>query len=136
MPKFYKDNKELDFKLDGFGKQKVLTEAESMYRQLLLLLLLRPGDYPSMPEMGINISKEIRYKDMDYVLGNTLKEKIVTQIRTYAPQIELLDLNIWYSRFKGEYYVILDFILAAEKTISIALTRKNAKVLDIRVEFT
>lgn len=135
MPSFYKDNKELDFDLDGFGRQKVLTEAESAYRQILLLLFLRPGDYPSLPEMGINISKEIRYKNMDYVLGTTLKEKIVDQIRKYAPQVDMVDMNIWNSRYKGEYYVILDFELQAERTISIAMTRKSTSLLDIKVEF-
>lgn len=133
---FYLNNKELDFCLNGFGKQKVLTEAESSYRQILLLLLLRPGDYPSIPDMGIDISREVRYKNMDYALGNGLKEKIVNQIRRFAPQVDMIDLNIWCSRYKGEYYIILDFELEAERTISIAMTRKSTKMLDIRVEFS
>lgn len=132
---FYMNNKELDFCLDGFNRQKVLTEAESAYRQILILLFLRPGDYPSLPDMGINISKEIRYKNMDHVAGGELKERIVEQIRKYAPQVDLIDLNIWTARYKGEYYVILDFELQAEKTISIAMTRKSTQILDIKVEF-
>jgi len=132
---FYKENKELDFDVNGFGRQKVLTEAEAAYRQILLLLFLRPGDYPSLPEMGIHISKRIRYKNIDYVTGTTMKEEITKQIRTYAPQVELVNLDIWSAKYKGEYYVILDIELAAEKTLSIAMTRKSTSLIDVRVEF-
>ena len=132
---FYKNNKELDFNINGLGKQKVLTEAESAYRQLLLLLLLRPGDYPSKPEMGIHISKRIRYKNLDHIVGGAMKEDIIHQIREYAPEIDMVDMNIMQARYKGEWYVILDFNLVANKTISIAMTRKSTKLLDIKVEF-
>lgn len=132
---FYRNNKELDFSINGLGKQKVLTEAESTYRQLLLLLLLRPGDYPSKPEMGIHISRRIRYKNLDHVMGGSLKDEIVRQVRKYTPEVDMTDMNIWQARYKGEWYVILDFELLANKTISIAMTRKSTSLLDIKVEF-
>lgn len=136
MATFYTDNNELDFKLNGFGEQKVFREAEAVYHQLLLLLFFKPGDYPSLPKMGVNISKQIRYKRLDYLVGNSLKELIMQQIREYLTQIDVEELNIWSSVYKGEYYVILDFILSAEKTISIAMTRKSSSnFIDVKVEF-
>lgn len=136
MPK-YSENKELDFKLNGFGKQKVFTEAEASSRQILSLLFMRPGDYPSLPNMGINISKEIRYKDMDYITGNVLKEKIVEQIRKYAAQVEMEDLEITPVKYKGQYFVMLVFKLVAERTITIAMTRKKkvSSLIDVQVQF-
>ena len=133
----YSQNKELDFKINGFGKQKVFTEAEASSRQILTLLFMRPGDYPSLPNMGINISKELRYKNMDYITGGALKEKIERQIREYAAQVELEDLTIEPLKYKGQYYVLLHFKLRAEKTITIALTRKKkvSSLFDVKVQF-
>lgn len=134
MPKY--ERKELDFKLNGFGRQKVFTEAEAYARQLVTLLFMRPGDFPSIPKLGINITKEVRYKNMDYVTGGALKEKIMEQIRTYADQIDVVDLSIDSVKYKGQYYVLFNFQLQAEKTITIAMTKnKISSLFDYRVEF-
>lgn len=127
--------KELDFELDGFGAQKYLTEAQSAAKQILMLLFLRPGDYPSMPDLGINISNEIRYKYMDVITGGTLKEKITTQIRKYCSNVDLVDLTIYSTKYDGQYIVILDFELQAEKTISVALTHVSNSLLNFKVDF-
>lgn len=127
--------KELDFDLDGFGEQKYLTEAQSAAKQILMLLFLRPGDYPSLPDLGINISKEIRYKYMDVITGGTLKEKITTQIRKYCSNVDMKDLTIYSTKYNGQYIVILDFELQAEKTITIALTHVSNSLLNFKVEF-
>lgn len=130
------ERKELDFKLNGFHRQKVFTEAEAYARQLLTLLFMRPGDYPSLPEMGINIPKEVRYKNMDYVTGGALKEKIMKQIREYASQIDVKDLSIDSVKYKGQYYVLFNFQLQAEKTITVAVTKnKVSSLFDYKVDF-
>lgn len=127
--------KELDFELDGFGEQKYLTEAQSAAKQILMLLFLRPGDYPSMPDLGIDIPRQIRYKNLDSVTGGTLKENITSQIRKYCSNVDLKDLTIYSTKYMGQYVVILDFELQAEKTISIALAHVTNALVDFKVEF-
>lgn len=127
--------KELDFELNGFGEQKYLTEAQSAAKQILMLLFMRPGDYPSLPDLGINISKEIRYKYMDDIVGGALKEKITTQIRKYCSNVELEDLSITSVKYRGQYIVLLDFKLKAEKTITVALTHVTSSLLNYKVDF-
>lgn len=127
--------KELDFDLDGFGEQKYLTEAQSAAKQILMLLFLRPGDYPSLPELGINISKEIRYKYMDVITGGSLKERITTQVRKYCSNVDMTSLTIYSTKYNEQYIVILDFELQAEKTITIALTHVSNSLLNYKVEF-
>lgn len=128
--------KELDFRLDGFGEQQYLTEAMSSAKQILLLLFMRPGDYPSMPELGINISKEIRYKDLDVITGGKLRQDIMNQIKTYSPNVGLEDLTIHSTNYKGQFILIMDFQLVAEQTISIALTENRKRsIIDFKVEF-
>lgn len=127
--------KELDFELDGFGEQKYLTEAQSAAKQILMLLFLRPGDYPSMPDLGIDIPRQIRYKNLDSVTGGTLKENITSQIRKYCSNVDLKELTIYSTKYMGQYVVILDFELQAEKTISIALAHVTNALVDFKVEF-
>ena len=128
--------KELDFDVDGFGEQKYLTEAQSSAKQILMLLFLRPGDFPSMPNVGIDISRAVRYKNMDVLTGGKLKQDITEQIKTYCPDVGLQDLTIYSTQYKGEYVLILDFKLEAEKTISVALTTNSKSLINYKVEFT
>jgi hypothetical protein len=127
--------KELDFELDGFGEQKYLTEAQGAAKQILMLLFLRPGDYPSLPKAGINISRDLRYKQMDLIVGGALKEKITDQVQKYCPNIELEEVKIYSTKYKQQYIVIIDFLLKAEKTISVALTQVSSSLINFKVDF-
>ena len=127
--------KELDFELDGFGEQKYLTEAQGAAKQILMLLFLRPGDYPSLPKAGINISRDLRYKQMDLIVGGALKEKITDQVQKYCPNIELEEVKIYSTKYKQQYIVIIDFLLKTEKTISVALTQVSSSLINFKVDF-
>lgn len=129
--------KELDFDVDGFGNQKYLTDAESAAKQILIMLFLRKGDYPSMPDLGIDISRYVRFKNMDMVTGGALKERITTQMNQYCPGVQLKDVVVYATKYKGQPVLIIDFEVEAEKTISIALTQATKKkTINFKVDFT
>ena len=57
---------ELDFSLDDFHNQKVLRGADAYARLIQRLLFMRKGTYPTIPDMGIDISS-YRFADLDVV---------------------------------------------------------------------
>ena len=128
--------KELDLALDGFGQQKYLTEAQSSARQIVQLLLMRPGDMPSIPDAGINISRVLRFKDMDVITGSSLKENISEPIRKYCPSIDLSEVTVYSTTYQSQYVVIIDFEVQAETTISVALSQATGSLFtDFIVDF-
>ena len=48
---------EVTFGLDNFGKQKTLSLSETIGQLVLDILLLKPGQLPSLPHIGMNIKQ-------------------------------------------------------------------------------
>ena len=63
---------EVDFGFDNFGKQKILSNKDSIAQLFRNLLFLVPGQLPSLPHIGINITKYI-YKLVDDINLENLK---------------------------------------------------------------
>ena len=129
--------KELDFDKNGFQDQKFLSEAQGYAKQILMLLFMRKGDMPSMPDLGVNISRRVRYKDMDMLTGGELKEDITNQLRKYAPSIPLEEVQLYSTKYKGQYIIILEFSLTAEKVknITMALARTSDTLINYKFDF-
>lgn len=106
---------ELDFSLDNFNEQKVYTGALALAHHIKNLLFMRPGDYPTIPEMGINI-QSYRFKALDLLLSGSLKEHISRQISAYITNISVDNIQIDTSLWKGDYYLIITIVLVETET--------------------
>ena len=106
--------------IDDFRRQKVVTAAQGYANQILTLLSLKRGDIPSIPDAYIDISKALRYKDMDLITGGALKERIVDKIRTYLPEVpldslnEIKDTNIIHMVYDNKFYILCTKILTKQ----------------------
>ena len=49
--------KDVGYGLDDFQRMKVYSESESMARYILTILLTRPGNYPGLPHIGLNVKQ-------------------------------------------------------------------------------
>ena len=45
---------------DNFQKSKIYNETDSLVNYILNILLMKPGNMPSMPELGVNIGQYIQ----------------------------------------------------------------------------
>ena len=45
---------------DNFQKSTIFNETDSLVNYILNILLMRPGNMPSMPELGVNIGQYIQ----------------------------------------------------------------------------
>lgn len=93
--------KEMDFSIDDFGRQKYLTSVESIGNIILNLFFMRPGAYPSMPELGININS-VLYGFSDEIDVDEIKNKLQTQCTELLPYLILGDIRVFIQNIKGQ----------------------------------
>ncbi len=132
MPNLDKQNpiNEMDFRLDNFNEQKIYTGALAYAHKIKNLLFMRPGDFPSIPEAGINI-QSYRYHSLDALVSGELKEKISDQITTYITSIpvENIDINVLTSN--GSYFLVLKITLTqTDSQIIFAVQQNKGKLVN------
>ena len=88
------------FGIDDFNKSKVYPSDETIVRNLLLLLFGKPGFYPSMPKLGMNI-REYLYTLEDDMDTSAIKAKLAYQCKDFLPLIQDGSMDIYTTRSKG-----------------------------------
>lgn len=84
---------EVDFGLDNFKQPKVLSKKDSVVQIILSMFFLRPGNYPSMPHIGINISKYL-YATEGEIDPEELKQDIFNQCSELMEEISIGDVQV------------------------------------------
>lgn len=132
MPTLDKTNpiNEMDFTLDNFNEQKIYTGALAYAHKIKNLLFMRPGDFPSMPDAGINI-QSYRYKGLDNLVSGELKEKISDQITKYITSIPNENIDVSVIRLNNDFFLVLKIILVeTDKQIVYAIQQSKGELVN------
>lgn len=78
--------------VNDFGQPLVLSNQDAIAVKLIELLLLKPGTYPTRPNMGVGLVENYRYSFFDQM--DTLQSEIEDQIRTYLPEFQTTDVTL------------------------------------------
>ena len=119
---------EIDFGLDNFGKQKLLSQSETIAQLILNILLMRPGQMPSMPHIGIDIRKYL-YKFEEDIDSEALKREINYQCSILIPYLDLSGLKLMVVDYHGEGVLMIIIpisITGSEETLLIGFKKDNA----------
>lgn len=81
------------FELDPFGNPKLVSEIEMMANVLMFVLFTKPGQYPSLPNIGLDI-ESLLYSFFDEIDESDLKTKIVSQCTALGLYFEKGNINI------------------------------------------
>lgn len=92
--------KEISLSLDGFGRQKVLGEKDTVAQQVLNLLFMKPGHLPNMPHLGIDINQYL-YSQEDSFDTSELQSKIVSQCTELMPYMINGDVTVTFTENEG-----------------------------------
>jgi len=121
---------ELDptFDTNNFGQVKILSESETYVRNLLLILMGKPGFYPSIPELGMDIGQYL-YGFEDEINISAIKSKLASQCSDFIPEIDSGDFDIYLTHYKNKPMLIFKLpVIHDDKTLSMALgIRVNEK---------
>ena len=122
---------EPNFGLDDFGKAKYLNETEALANSILNLLFGKPGFFPSMPNLGIDI-QSILYSFWDDINVDQLKAEIITQCEAFSDYISTGDLDVikTYNNNQPLLLIVLPTkILDGKKNLSVGITQdKNGNI--------
>ena len=72
---------------DNFQKSIIFNETDSLVNYILNILLMRPGNIPSMPELGINIGQYIQPNLQQELDPELIKGLIVSNCSELLPYL-------------------------------------------------
>lgn len=88
------------FGVDEFDQMKIYPSDETIVRNLLLILFGKPGFYPSIPSLGMNIQQYL-YSFEDNMDTTLIKAKLAYQCKDFLPLIQDGSMDIYTTRSKG-----------------------------------
>ena len=69
---------DLTYDINEFDQPRILSEIETIRNIVLYVLFSRPGEYPSLPMIGMNI-EDLLYYHYDEIDTDELRDKLIMQ---------------------------------------------------------
>ena len=79
--------RDIGFDKDNFQKSRIFNETDSLINYILNILLMRPGNMPSMPEIGVNIGQYIQPSMQKKLDTEFIKGLIVSNCESILPYL-------------------------------------------------
>ena len=120
---------ELNFGIDNFGKQSKMTQAQTIAQMIINLFLLKPGQLPSLPHIGMNI-RQYMYKFKEDIDVSYIKNQIATQCPDILPYVDMSNMQLILLPYENEsilyLFLPLSVSIAENSAISIGFKKNNA----------
>ena len=130
------------FGVDDFNKPKLTNEAETIKNNILTLLFMRKGSYPSIPELGIGIQDTL-YQFFDSIDTEELTTRIASQCTEFIPSVNSGALHVYKTYQQtpsGNLPVLLVVVPTSvdknEKSLVVALTTDNNGDVSVATSYT
>ena len=98
--------RDVGFGLNDFQEMQVYSEGESIARYLSNILLMRPGNLPGLPHIGLNV-KQLLYDDLNEFNATSLKEQIYEQCSALLPHIIGNDVYAGLIEYNGTTFLLI-----------------------------
>lgn len=72
---------------DNFQKSKVYNQTDSLINYILNILLMRPGNMPGLPELGINIGQYVQKNMQSQLDSDLIKGLIASNCEDLLPYL-------------------------------------------------
>ena len=127
--------RDVGFGLNDFQEMQVYSEGESIASYLLNILLMRPGNLPGLPHIGLNI-RELLYHNMTEIDSQDLKDKIFSQCNALMPNILSEELFVGVIEYNGNSFLLIRIPVLVDnvkQTINYAFYQTEAR--EIKFDF-
>lgn len=111
----YYTDKDPDFGLDDFGRPKITDESQTLINNLLTILLAKPGNFPSQPSLGLDISQYL-YSTEGGFSPEYIKAKLVSQCSDFKACVEdgSFDIALKTNPNNGQLYILIGLPVKTE----------------------
>lgn len=93
------------FGVNSYNKPKVLSPLESLVRNILMVLFGKPGFYPSIPDLGMDITKYL-YMFEDEIDTGSIKDELVAQCSEFLPEVESGTFDVTLTHQNGRIVLL------------------------------
>lgn len=83
---------------DNFQKSKIYNRTDSLINYILNILVMRPGNMPSMPELGVNIGQYVQKSMQGKLDSELIKGLIVSNCEDLLPYLTSDDIYVGVMR--------------------------------------
>lgn len=94
------------FELDHFQRPRLRDENELIKNTLLFILFMVPGQYPSIPSLGLNLREQL-YSYYDELDPETLKKDIVNNCTALQLSFDIGKINVRKMLYRGRPSLII-----------------------------
>lgn len=116
------------FGADAYNRPKVLNESQTIVYNILTLLFGKPGFYPSIPTLGMNIQQYLYSFEDDFDV-EFLKSQLTTQCKDFIDQVYDGTFDIIKSNYNGQpllIFVLPTIITNTESNLLLGITVTNS----------
>lgn len=85
--------RDVGFGKDDFQKSKIFNQSDSLVNYILTILLAKPGNFPTMPKIGVDIGKYVK-NSMETLDSELLKGLICSNCEALLPYITNDDVYV------------------------------------------
>ena len=116
------------FGVDSYNRAKILSESQTIVYNILAILFGKPGFYPSIPQLGMNIQQYL-YAFEDEFDVNVLKSQLASQCRDFVDCIKDGSFDIIKSTYEGRpllIFMIPTIITNTETNLLLGVTTTSS----------
>lgn len=99
------NKKELGLSTNVFNKATEYQGKTAWFQLILNLIFLRPGTYPSIPNMGVGL-QDYEYEYIDDVKDN-IRNKIEEQVNLFLPDVPLASVEVTSVEYEGKTILLI-----------------------------
>lgn len=99
--------------VDSTYKPKVISTFEMCINSILALLYMKPGQYPSIPDLGVDIESYLH----EYSDDNTIPQKITAQLQDQCNRLQItgIIINCYFDITSDGYNALVVDIKGTER---------------------
>lgn len=95
------------FELNEFNEPRIRSEIETIKDVILFILFSKPGQYPSLPHIGLDIQSML-YSFYDDLTESDLKYKIGEQCKAMGVYLSDGTINIRKTKYRGKPSLLIN----------------------------
>lgn len=92
---------------DNFQKSKIYNQTDSLINYILNILVMRPGNMPSMPELGVNIGQYVQQSMQSKLDSELIKGLIVSNCEDLLPYLTSDDVYVGVMKDENDKEVLV-----------------------------
>lgn len=108
-------DKDPGFKLDVFGKASITSADQTLINNLMTTLLAKPGNFPSQPDLGMDITKYLMSTESTFN-ANVIKATLAAQCSDFAEVVKdgTFDIQLLPNSKTGQEFILISLPVKTE----------------------